>query len=274
MAAIKVGIVGCAGHMGRMNLAAAAASGDCEIAAASEHPDSTWVGRDVGDLIGEKPLGILVEAAPDPVFARSDVVIDFTLPAASKAHVAAAAEHRTALVLGTTGLSAAQQADVVEAAEHAAILQAANMSLGVNLLLELVTQAAAVLTPEYDIEVLEMHHRRKVDAPSGTALALGQAAAAGRQVDLNEVSQRVRDGHTGERRSGDIGFATLRGGSVIGEHTVIFAGEGERVEITVRSQSRATYAAGALRAARWLRGRDAGLYDMFDVLGLKSPGAV
>jgi len=269
MAAIKVGIVGCAGHMGRMNLAAVAASGDCEIAAASELPDSEWIGKDVGALIGQKPLGISVEAAPDPVFARSDVVIDFTLPGASMAHAAAAAQHRTALVLGTTGLSAAQQVAVVKASESAAILQAANMSLGVNLLLELVTKAAAVLTPEYDIEVLEMHHRRKVDAPSGTALALGKAAAAGRAVDLDEVSQRVRDGHTGERRIGDIGFATLRGGDVAGEHSVIFAGAGERIELTHKATTREIFVRGAIRAAVWLAGRPAGLYSMQDVLGLK-----
>jgi 4-hydroxy-tetrahydrodipicolinate reductase len=258
--------------MGRMNLAAAFASDACEIAAASEHPESKWIGCDVGELIGEGPLGILVAADPDPVFAQSDVVIDFTLPEPSLRHVASAVRHKTSLVLGTTGLSAAQQADVEKAANEVAILQAANMSLGVNLLLELVTQAAAVLTPDFDIEVLEMHHRHKVDAPSGTALALGEAAAAGRQVSLEEVSQRVRDGYTGERQRGDIGFATLRGGDVAGEHSVIFAGAGERIELTHKATTREIFVRGALRAALWLAGRPAGLYSMKDVLGLKRGG--
>ena len=268
MAAIKVGVVGCAGRMGRMNLAAIAASDSCEVAAASEHPDSKWIGHDLGALIGEGPFGITVESNLDAVFAKSDVVIDFTLPAPSMQHVAAAVRHRTALVLGTTGLSADQQAEVETAAASAPILQAANMSLGVNLLIELVTQAAAAMDPDYDIEVLEMHHRHKVDAPSGTALALGQAAAAGRAVDLEAVSQRVRDGHTGERRRGDIGFATLRGGDVAGEHSVIFAGAGERIELTHRATSREVFVRGAVRAATWLAGRPAGLYSMKDVLGL------
>jgi len=268
MSAIKLGIVGCAGRMGRMNLAAAFASEDCEIAAASEHPDSKWIGHDVGDLIGEGPVGIYVDPTADPVLASSDAVIDFTRPEPSLKHVEAAVRHGTALVLGTTGFDAAQQAKVTEAAGATAILQAANMSLGVNLLLELVTQAAAALSDDYDIEVLEMHHRHKVDAPSGTALALGQAAAAGRGVDLDEVSQRVRDGFTGERRLGDIGFATLRGGDVAGEHSVIFAGAGERIELTHKATTREVFVRGALRAAIWLAGRPAGLYSMKDVLGL------
>lgn len=269
MAAIKVGVVGCAGRMGRMNLAAIAAAADCEIAAASEHPESKWIGHDVGELIGEGSLGILVDSDHDSVFARSDVVIDFTLPKPSMQHVAAALRQQTALVLGTTGFDAAQLAQIAAASAGTPILHAANMSLGVNLLLELVTQAAAVLTPEFDIEVLEMHHRHKVDAPSGTALALGQAAAAGREVDLDAVSQRVRDGHTGERRMGDIGFATLRGGDVAGEHSVIFAGAGERIELTHKATSREVFVRGAIRAAVWLAGRPASLYDMRDVLGLK-----
>ena len=268
MAAVKVGVVGCAGRMGRLNLATIAASEDCEIAGGSEHPDSKWIGRDVGELIGSDPLGLQVVDDPDALFAAADVVVDFTRPGPSLLHAAAAVRHQTALVLGTTGFDSAQQAEVATAAEATAIMQAANMSLGVNLLLALVEQAAAVLTPDYDIEVLEMHHRHKVDAPSGTALALGLAAAAGRAVDLEEVSQRVRDGHIGERRRGDIGFATLRGGDVAGEHSVIFAAAGERIELTHKAGNREIFSQGAIRAAAWLAGRPPGLYSMKDVLGL------
>jgi 4-hydroxy-tetrahydrodipicolinate reductase len=264
---MKIGIVGCGGRMGRMLVAEVAATAGCELAGGTETPNSPFIGRDVAELAGLATKGLKVGGDADALFAASDAVIDFTIPAATAVHAALAARHRTALVAGTTGLSAEQQAAVVAAAKQTAVLQAANMSPGINLLLALVKRAAATLGPDYDIEVLEMHHRHKVDAPSGTALALGRAAADGRRVALDAVSQRVRDGHTGARRTGDIGFATLRGGDVAGEHSVIFATEGERLELGHRASSRAVYARGAVRAAQWVQGKPPGLYSMLDVLG-------
>jgi 4-hydroxy-tetrahydrodipicolinate reductase len=268
MAVIKVGVVGCAGRMGRLNLSAIQATEGCEIAGGTEHPESKWVDRDIGELVGSGPLGITISSDPETMFPRVEVVIDFSRPEASLVHAAAAARHKTVLVLGTTGFDAAQQEQIARAAESTAIMQAANMSLGVNLLLGLVEQAARALNPDYDIEIVEMHHRHKVDAPSGTALAFGRAAAAGRGVDLDQVAERVRDGHTGERRRGDIGFATLRGGDVAGEHSVILAGVGERIELTHKAGSREIFVRGALKATLWLAGREPGLYTMKDVLGL------
>jgi 4-hydroxy-tetrahydrodipicolinate reductase len=228
MSELKVGIVGCAGRMGRMLLAAVEASPDCELAGGCEAPGGAALGRDLGSLIGLDPLGLVVGDDPRALFEASDVVIDFTAPAASLRHAELAAESGTALVIGTTGLDADQLATIAAAGERTVIVRAPNMSLGINLLLALVERVARSLDDDYDIEVVEMHHRHKVDAPSGTALGLGEAAAAGRDVALEAVAQRVRDGHTGARRRGDIGFATLRGGDVIGDHSVIFAAEGER----------------------------------------------
>lgn len=265
---MKIGIVGCAGRMGRMLVAEVLAGEDCELAGGTELPDSPALGRDIGELAGAGACGIEVGHDAEALVSGSDAVIDFTLPTATISHAELARRHATPLVIGTTGLGADEQAALVSAAAGTAVVQAANMSLGVNLLLGLVGQAAAALGDDYDIEIVEMHHRHKVDAPSGTALALGRAAAAGRGVELEAVSQRVRDGHTGERRRGDIGFATLRGGDVTGEHTVIFAAEGERVELTHKAASRAIFARGAVRAALWTEGRPAGLYSMRDVLGL------
>jgi 4-hydroxy-tetrahydrodipicolinate reductase len=196
------------------------------------------------------------------------VIIDFTTPAASVAHAELAARARVAHVIGTTGLDETQMAAIGHAAAKAPIVQAPNMSLGVNVLLALVERAASVLDADYDIEIVEMHHRHKVDAPSGTALALGRAAATGRTVDLTAVAQKVRDGITGPRRRGDIGFAALRGGDVPGDHSVIFAGEGERIELTHKASSREVFARGAVKAARWAHGKPPGLYAMTDVLGL------
>jgi len=264
---MKIGIVGCGGRMGRMLVAEIAATAGCELAGGSEAPNSPLIGQDVAGLAGLADSGIKVGGDAEALFAAADAVIDFTVPAATARHAELAARHGTALVAGTTGLSAEQQAAVVEAARRVAVLQAANMSPGVNMLLALTRRVASALGPDYDIEVMEMHHRHKVDAPSGTALALGRAAADGRGVLLDDVAQRVRDGHTGARRAGDIGFATLRGGDVAGEHTVIFAADGERLELGHRASSRAVYARGAVRAARWLHGRQPGLYSMLDVLG-------
>lgn len=265
---MKIGIVGCAGRMGRMLMAEVLASAGCELAGGTEMPGSAALGKDLAVLAGGEPSGVTVTDDAAAVFAVADLVIDFTLPDATEKHAKLAAEHGTAMVIGTTGLSPDQQAIIDALAEKAPVMQAANMSVGVNLLLGLTQQVAEALGDDFDIEIIEMHHRHKVDAPSGTALALGQAAADGRGVDLDAVSQRVRDGHTGERRRGDIGFATLRGGDVAGEHTVLFAGEAEQVALTHKAGSRVIFARGAVRAALWLDGRAPGLYSMRDVLGL------
>jgi 4-hydroxy-tetrahydrodipicolinate reductase len=269
MAEIKIGVVGCGGRMGRLLVAEAHGAENCRVVAGSEAPGSPLIGKDVGDLAGIGALGIKVAGNSASVFDAADVVLDLTAPAASVEHARLAAERGRALVLGTTGLDAGQAAAIRAGAKRAPIVWAANYSLGVNLLTSLVEQAARVLGEDFDIEVLEMHHRHKVDAPSGTALALGEAAAKGRRVDLSAKSQRVRDGHTGARRTGDIGFATLRGGDVAGEHTVMFAGPAERIELTHRAGSRQIFARGVIRAARWIVARSPGLYDMTDVLGLK-----
>lgn len=265
---MKIGIVGCAGRMGRLLVAEVLAGPGCELAGGTERADSPVLGQDVAVLGGGEPSGVVVTDDARALFMAADVIVDFTVPAATVMHAKLAAETGTAMVIGTTGLGPQHQAAIDILARKAAVVQAANMSVGVNLLLGLTAQVAKVLGEEYDIEVLEMHHRHKVDAPSGTALALGKAAAAGRGVALDAVAQRARDGHTGARRRGDIGFATLRGGDVVGDHTVLFAGEGEQVALTHRATSRAVLAQGAIRAARWVSGRAPGLYSMRDVLGL------
>jgi 4-hydroxy-tetrahydrodipicolinate reductase len=265
---MKIGIVGCAGRMGRLLVAEVLARPGCVLAGGTEQAGSEAIGRDVAVLAGAEPLGLEVTADAGALFAASDVVVDCTTPAASVIHARLALEHGTPLVVGTTGLAAEHLAAIAAAAAKVAVVQSANMSVGVNLLLGLTAQVARILGDDYDIEIVEMHHRHKVDAPSGTALALGHAAADGRGVNLEEVSQRVRDGHTGARRRGDIGFATLRGGDVAGEHTVLFAGEGEQVALTHKATSRAVFARGAIRAACWTEGRGPGLYSMREVLGL------
>ncbi|HEX9490526.1 MAG TPA: 4-hydroxy-tetrahydrodipicolinate reductase [Stellaceae bacterium] len=265
---MRVGITGCGGRMGRMLVAGVLGSAGLTLAGGSEAPGSAVLGRDIGELAGSGALGLAASADAAALFAAADVVIDFTAPAPAAAHATLAAQHGKALVLGTTGLDPTQTKAVAAAAKRVPIVWAPNMSPAVTLLMGLVEEAARRLGEDYDIEVLEMHHRLKVDAPSGTALALGRAAAEGRGVDLAARSQRVRDGHTGPRKAGDIGFASLRGGDVVGDHTVIFAGEGERLELTHRASSRRLFARGALRAARWVVGKEPGLYGMKDVLGL------
>jgi 4-hydroxy-tetrahydrodipicolinate reductase len=265
---VGIGIVGAAGRMGQMLVRQIAETPRARLAGASERPGDNRLGRDAGELAGLNPAGVRLVDGPGPVFGACDVVIDFTIPAATLAHARLAAETGKGLVIGTTGLDAAGAKAIEAAASRAPIVWAPNMSLGVNLLMALTEQVARALDPAYDIEIVEMHHRHKIDAPSGTALGLGRAAAAGRGVPLDEVAQRARDGHTGARRSGDIGFAVLRGGDVVGDHTVVFAGEGERIELTHKAASRVIYARGAVRAALWLKGRAPGLYDMKDVLGL------
>jgi len=268
MAEIGIGIVGAAGRMGQMLVRQIAETKGCTLVAASEAPNGASVGKDAGELAGLGRLGVAISGSPENVFERSQVVIDFTVPKASVVHAELAAQHGRAMVLGTTGLSAEEGARIRAAAGKAPIMWADNMSVGVTLLAELVRKVAATLDPAYDIEILEMHHRHKVDAPSGTALLLGRAAAEGRQVDLAKVSARGRDGITGARKPGDIGFASLRGGDVVGDHVVVFAAQGERLELGHRASSRQLFAQGAVRAALWVSDRGPGLYSMKDVLGL------
>lgn len=268
MAKLRVGISGCGGRMGRMLIAEVASTAACQLAGGIEAPSSPVLGKDIGELAGIGAAGLLASSDVAALFAASDVVIDFSTPDASVAHARAAAAAKKALVIGTTGLDTAATSAIAESAKSAPILWAANMSLGVNLMLGLAAQMARGLGDDYDIEILEMHHRHKVDAPSGTALALGRAAADGRGIDLAAHSQRVRDGITGPRKRGDIGFATLRGGDNPGEHRVIFAAEGEQIEIAHRAGSRQIFARGAVKAALWLAGKPPGLYGMKDVLGL------
>jgi 4-hydroxy-tetrahydrodipicolinate reductase len=268
MAGIKIGVVGCGGRMGRMLVAEIAATEDCSVAGGSEAPGSGYVNQDIGELAGIGRIGIPIGETVEELMRGSDVVLEFTSPAATAEHAELAASLGTAMVIGTTGLSLEQGERVRQAARNIPIVWAPNMSLGVNVLLSIVEEVAKRLGPDWDIEIMEMHHRGKVDAPSGTALALGRAAAAGRGVALEEVEQRARDGITGSRRSGDIGFAALRGGDTTGDHHVIFAGAGERLELTHRATTRAIYAKGAVRAARWVVGRAPGVYGLKEVLGL------
>ena len=265
---MKVGIPGAAGRMGQALMRQVAASDDGAVVAATEVPGHAALGRDCGALAGIEPLGVAVSDDSQAMFRAADAVLDFTLPAAAARHAELAAAHGTVLVVGTTGLGDAEHAALEAAAAATAVVLAPNMSLAVNLLLRLTEQVAGLLDADYDIEIVEMHHRHKIDAPSGTALGLGRAAARGRGVSLDEVAARGRDGVTGARARGAIGFAALRGGDVVGEHSVIFAAEGERLELAVRSTNRQTYARGALLAARWALGREPGLYTMADVLGL------
>ncbi|MDV7338123.1 4-hydroxy-tetrahydrodipicolinate reductase [Terasakiella sp. A23] len=266
---MKIGIVGCAGRMGRMLVQAVVNAEGAELAGGTEREGSPFVGQDPAVVSGEVPSGAKIITDAEELFANSDAVIDFTAPAATIEHAKLAAKHGTNLVIGTTGLSADDQAIIDEAAKSTTVIQATNMSMGVNLAFAITEKVASMLDDNWDIEVVEMHHKHKVDAPSGTALSLGKAAAAGRGVDLDEVADKVRDGITGERKKGDIGFATLRGGDVVGEHTVVFAIEGERFEITHKASSRVIFARGAVNAALWTQKAENGIFDMQDVLGLK-----
>jgi 4-hydroxy-tetrahydrodipicolinate reductase len=239
------------------------------VAGALERAGSPAIGKDAGELAGVGPIGVAITDDPLPAFASADGVLDFSVPAVSVEFAGYAAQARIVHVIGTTGCSADDEAKIAAAARHATIVKSGNMSLGVNLLAVLVEQAAKALDPEdFDIEILEMHHRHKVDAPSGTALLLGEAAAAGRAIGLAENSVRSRDGHTGARKAGTVGFATLRGGSVVGDHSVILAGPGERITLSHQADDRSIFARGAVKAALWARERKPGLYSMRDVLGL------
>ncbi|HAW34254.1 MAG TPA: 4-hydroxy-tetrahydrodipicolinate reductase [Alphaproteobacteria bacterium] len=265
---MKIGVTGCAGRMGKMLMSRVLTHNGCELAGGSERRESGFIGRDLGEVLGGRALGITVTAYPFELFDAVDAVLDFTAPAASVEHAKIAAETGKILIVGTTGLTAEQTDVLKKCAEKTVIVAAPNMSVGVNLLFALVKRAAAVLDPSYDVEIVEMHHRNKADAPSGTALGLGRAAAEGRQVALDDVARYERHGIIGARPAGEIGFAALRGGDVVGDHTVIFAGAGERVELTHKAASREIFADGAIKAALWAQGKPAGLYTMQDVLGL------
>ncbi len=261
-------VVGAGGRMGRMLIRAVAEHEGCTLAGAVERPGAAILGEDAGVLAGLLPLGVTVTDDPLPLFAAAEGVLDFTAPAASVHYAELAAQARIVHVCGTTGMAEGDLAKLEAAGRHARIVRSGNMSLGVNLLAGLVRRAAAALGEDFDIEVVEMHHRMKVDAPSGTALLLGEAAAEGRAVALDARKVLARDGHTGARRPGDIGFAVLRGGTVVGEHGVVFAGPGERIELHHRAEDRGLFARGALRAALWAQDQKPGLYGMDDVLGL------
>ncbi|MCP4394092.1 MAG: 4-hydroxy-tetrahydrodipicolinate reductase [Alphaproteobacteria bacterium] len=266
---MKIGIAGCSGRMGKMLVEQVLNTSECELSGGINRKGSPSVGTDLIFQIGQKASGIYITDDAEKVFENSDVVIDFSTPETLALHAALAEKHTTALIVGTTGLTKEHMDALEKAAQKTVIVQAPNMSIGVNVLLSIVEQAAGILEESYDIEILEMHHKHKVDAPSGTALGLGEAAAKGRGVNLEDVAQKVRDGFTGERKPGDIGFATLRGGDVTGDHTVIFAGDRESVEISHKSRSRKIFADGAVKAAIWSQNAQKGqIYNMQDVLGL------
>jgi 4-hydroxy-tetrahydrodipicolinate reductase len=266
---MRVVIAGAGGRMGRALIHAVAQTRGVHLAGAVDAPDSAAIGRDAGELAGLGSNGVKVVDDLAPLLEDADGVIEFTLPSATLAFAEMTAAAGKVHVIGTTGHSAEEEAVIATAADRATIVKSGNMSLGVNLLAGLVKQVARTLDADFDIEIVEMHHNKKIDAPSGTALMLGRAAAAGRGIELPQHAVRGRDGMTGARHSGDIGFAALRGGTVVGDHSVIFAGPAERLELTHRAEDRMIFARGALHAALWARGKKPGLYTMADVLGLK-----
>jgi len=268
MADMRLIVAGAGGRMGRTLIHAVAASKGLTLVGAVEAEGAAVIGRDAGELAGLGPNGVKVTSDVAPLLKNADGLIEFTIPAATLVFAELAAAAGIVHVIGTTGHSAAEEAVIAKAASRARIVKSGNMSLGVNLLAALVKRVAKTLDEDYDIEIVEMHHNKKIDAPSGTALMLGRAAAEGRGIDLAQHSVRGRDGMTGARSTGDIGFASLRGGTVVGEHTVTFAGPAERVELTHRAEDRMIFARGALHAALWARGQKPGLYSMADVLGL------
>ena len=269
MADMKIGIIGAGGRMGQACIRQVTDTDGCKVVAASDVAGTDLIGRDAGEAAGAGTLGIAVTDNAAAVVAASDAVIEFTLPGPTVDHVALTAEAGVAHIIGTTGMEAAQEAVLKAAGEKTVIMHAPNMSLAVNLLFALTKQVAATLNDDFDIEIFEMHHKHKVDAPSGTAVGMGRAAAEGRGVNLDDVAQWARNGITGERKRGDIGFASLRGGNVIGDHTATFAIEDERLEISHKAQSRQIFARGAVHAALSSAGKKPGFYTMFDVLGIE-----
>ena len=268
MSDLRLIVAGAGGRMGRTLIEAISDTAGAVLVGAVEAAGAAAIGRDAGELAGLGVNGILVTEEIEPLLAEADGILDFTVPAATVILVSLAARRGLVHVIGTTGLSAEQEKAIASAASGARIVKSGNMSLGVNLLAALVKRVAQTLDADFDIEILEMHHGKKTDAPSGTALLLGRAAAAGRGVDLDKRAVRIRDGHPGARKSGDIGFASLRGGTVVGEHEVVFAGAHERIALSHIAEDRTIFSTGALAAARWGQGKKEGLYSMADVLGL------
>ncbi|WP_428851698.1 4-hydroxy-tetrahydrodipicolinate reductase [Imbroritus primus] len=265
---MKIAIAGASGRMGRMLVESVLSTSDATLAGALDIPGSPALGQDAAGFLG-RPSGVLVTDDVRAALSGADVLIDFTRPEGTLAHLAVACELGVRMVIGTTGFDDSQKAALRQAAETIPVVFAPNMSVGVNATFKLLEVAAKILNSGYDIEVIEAHHRHKVDAPSGTALRMGEVIADALGKDLKDCAVYAREGHTGERQEGTIGFATIRGGDIVGDHTVMFAGIGERIEITHKSSSRVSYAQGSVRAARFLMDKPAGLYDMQDVLGLK-----
>ncbi|MEX3017678.1 4-hydroxy-tetrahydrodipicolinate reductase [Gymnodinialimonas hymeniacidonis] len=268
MDSTAIAIMGASGRMGQMLIEIVNASDKAHLIAVTERAGHEWVGRDLGEAMGGAKTGVPVCDDPLDAIVKAQAVIDFTSPAATLAHAKLTAQARCVHVIGTTGMDEDEIAQLEPCARHATIIRAGNMSLGVNLLVKLTQQVAAALDEDFDIEVVEAHHRHKVDAPSGTAFMLGEAAAEGRNVSLADVADRGRDGITGARKRGDIGFTAIRGGDVVGEHDVIFAADGERIVLRHLATDRAIFARGALKAALWGQGKGPGQFDMMDVLGL------
>ena len=265
--ALRITVAGASGRMGRMLVEAVLAAADCKLVGALEVAGSPALGQDAGAFAGQR-TGVLITADLRAGLAGADVLIDFTRPEGSLAHLLLCRELGVKAVIGTTGFTADQKCEISRHAAHIALMMAPNMSVGLNVVLKLLDQAARALNTGYDIEVVEAHHRHKVDAPSGTALQMGEVLAHALGRELKDCAVYAREGFTGERDPSSIGFATIRGGDIVGDHTVLFAGTGERIEISHKSSSRATYAQGSLRAARFLAGHSHGLFDMNDVLGL------
>lgn len=268
MTKMRLAVMGAGGRMGKELTLATIENEHTEIVGATEYEGSPLVGQDIGTLNNLEPLGIKITDDPLDLFTKVDGILDFTNPAATLKFAEYAAQARIVHIIGTTGFTPEDDEKLEAASRHATIIKAGNMSLGVNLLTALVKKVAKTLDEAYDIEIIEMHHRHKVDAPSGTSLMLGKAAAEGREIDLEEKSVRTRDGITGARNQGDIGFASIRGGSVRGDHTVIFAANGERLELTHKADDRNIFSKGAVKAALWGRDKKPGLYSMADVLNL------
>jgi len=266
---MKIGILGCAGRMGQMLVREVLATPSCKLSGGTEISGHSALGKDVAAISGNKPCGLKIQKNPSQLFKNSDVIIDFTAANITQTHTQLAVKHGTNLILGTTGHDEKQLTIINKAAKKTTIVKAMNFSVGVNILLKLTQDIAATLDDTFDIEILEMHHKHKIDAPSGTAIGLGEAAAAGRNSILSKVANWNRNGITGERKAGDIGFASLRGGNVVGEHKVIFAGESEQLQLGHVAHSRELFAKGAVRAALWSKNKKMGLYDMIDVLGIR-----
>jgi 4-hydroxy-tetrahydrodipicolinate reductase len=267
---LRIAIAGAGGRMGRMLIEALSDFPQLSLASAFEHSGSSLLGADAGELAGVGRLGIVIGADPEAAISAADVLIDFTTPAATAINAALCARHGRALVVGTTGFDPAQFEVLETAAQAIALCKSSNFSTGVNLVFRLLQEAARVLGDSVDVEIIEAHHRHKVDAPSGTALSMGEVVADALGRSLDDVAVYGREGQTGARRRETIGFATVRAGDIVGDHTVLFAAEGERIEITHRASSRTAFARGALRAAAWLQAQPPGLYDMRDVLGLQA----